>query len=82
MPPAGSLPAAAERLDEVYAGGELQGIEIERFQLSLQEGGLRGNHGEIVGCALLVERHGEVQRTLCGVDRGLFINGSVVKMIQ
>ena len=38
--PPGILPATAERADEVHAGSELEGVEIERLQLCLQERGL------------------------------------------
>src|ERR1700730_4705163 len=78
----GILPATAERANEVYAGGQLQGIEIERLQLRLQERGLRGDDGEIVGCTLLVERQGKVQSSLRGVDGSFFIDAGVVVVIE
>ena len=80
--PRGILPTTAERTDQVDAGAQLQGIEIERLQLRLQEGGLRGDDREIVGRTLLVERHGEIQRALRGVDGGLFLHSGVVVMIE
>src|ERR1700675_3087570 len=80
--PRGILPATAERADEVDAGGQLQGIESERLQLVLQKRGLRGDNREIVSGTLLVERHGEIQRALRGIDGGLFIDARVVVMIE
>src|ERR1700722_16322623 len=77
-----SLPAAPERPNEVDAGCQLQGIEIERLELRLQERGLRGDDGEVVGCTLLVERQGKVQRTLRGVDRGLLLYGGVMVVVE
>src|ERR1700684_2558839 len=54
------LPAAAERANQIDARAQLQSIEIERLQLALQQRRLRSHDGEIVGCALLVERQREV----------------------
>src|SRR5258705_10408227 len=76
------FPAAAERTDQVDAGGQLQGIEIERLQLGLQDGGLRGDDGEIVGRTLDVKRHGKVQRTLRGIDRSLLLHRGVMVVIE
>src|SRR3984957_14082243 len=77
-----TLPAAPERPNEVDAGGQLQGIEIERLELRLQERGLRGHDGEVVGCTLLVERQGKVQGALRGIDGGLFIDAGVMVVIE
>src|SRR5260221_10525666 len=76
------FPTAAQRADQVDAGAQLQGIEIERLQLGLQDGGLRGDDGEIGGRTLDVERHGKVQRTLRGVDRSLLVQSGVVVVIE
>src|SRR5665213_1603514 len=76
------LPATAECTDQVDTGPQLQGIKTERLQLGLQDGGLRGDDGEIVCRALSVERHGKVERALRRVDGGLLIQRSVVVMIE
>src|ERR1039458_542733 len=76
------LPATTECTDQVDAGAQLQGIKTERLQLGLQDGGLRGDDGEIVCRALSVERHGKVERALRRVDRGLLIQRGVVVMIE
>src|SRR5471030_2922154 len=70
------LPATAECTDQVDAGAQLQSIKTERLQLSLQDGGLRGDDGEIVCRALSVERHGKVERALRRVDGGLLVQRS------
>src|SRR5579862_7932000 len=78
----GILPATAERADEIDARAQLQCLEIERLELRLQERSLRGDDREIVGRALLVERQGEIESTLCSVDGGLLFGGRVVVVIE
>src|SRR5437764_13208069 len=59
-------PAPAEGADELHAGAQLAGVEIERCQLGLQRDGLRGDHVEIAGGALTVLGPRQLQRTLGG----------------
>src|ERR1700722_16026405 len=77
-----AVPATAERTDQVDAGGQLQGIEIEGLELRLQERRLRGDDGEVVGCTLLVESHRKVQGALRGVDGGLLLHRGVMVVIE
>src|SRR5882672_9903361 len=77
-----AVPTAAERADQVDAGGQLQGIEIESLELRLQERSLRGDDGEVVGCTLLVESHRKVQGALRCVNGGLLLHRGVMVMIE
>src|SRR5260370_36048626 len=82
MGSSGFLPAAAESTNQVDAGLQLPSIESERLELGLQEGGLRGDDGEVVGCTLLVERHGKAQGALDGIDTGVLLHGGVMIVIE
>src|SRR3984885_15886964 len=76
------LPPAAERSDEIDARAQLERVEIQVLELCLKQSGLRGHDGQVIGSALLVERHREIQRALRSVDGGFLLFGGVIVMIE